>query len=301
MPIVRTCTFSSTSCSASSAPVSAVPAIERLRSRCAWYELAISRERSMSLNMPSSRFVNDEPHSCLSLEMRLFSASIDTLLPSSRRLARSFLKNASNTSLPFTNRNSATAFSSIMSRSSSVTPLDVRSFSSMYFAISCAGLFWRMFTNDSNPSLSVCTKCSLLAKHSRITRSMRSLSARRRGTISSSFSASLTISAPIPFTCAENAPLSAAVDTTRANSAYIRDRSASALLFIRSSKPFIRSWFRCAEIRCSSTVDTSCRFVVWSRYRLIRSDSSFSRALTCCKYGAMLLRHASMRAAPSAW
>ena len=46
---------------------------------------------SMSLNMPSNLLVNWDPHSVLNLPMVLFSASMDELLPSKRRLARSFL------------------------------------------------------------------------------------------------------------------------------------------------------------------------------------------------------------------
>ena len=54
-------------------------------------EVMMSRERSTSLNMPSSLLVNWLPHSALSLVIMVFSASVLLLLPSSSRLARSFL------------------------------------------------------------------------------------------------------------------------------------------------------------------------------------------------------------------
>ena len=54
-------------------------------------EVMMSRERSTSLNMPSSLLVNWLPHSALSLVIMVFSASVLLLFPSSSRLARSFL------------------------------------------------------------------------------------------------------------------------------------------------------------------------------------------------------------------
>ena len=51
----------------------------------------MSRLVSTSLNIPSSLFVNWEPHSVLNFPMVLFSASMLLLFPSSSLFARSFL------------------------------------------------------------------------------------------------------------------------------------------------------------------------------------------------------------------
>ena len=48
-----------------------------------------ARDASTSLNMPSSFAVKLDPHSVFSLEINAFSRSLDALLFSSRRLARS--------------------------------------------------------------------------------------------------------------------------------------------------------------------------------------------------------------------
>uniref|UniRef100_A0A2M4DJL8 Putative secreted protein n=1 Tax=Anopheles darlingi TaxID=43151 RepID=A0A2M4DJL8_ANODA len=53
--------------------------------------MLISRLSSISLNMPSSLDVKPPPHSCFSFDSIDFSASTEADLPTSSRLARSFL------------------------------------------------------------------------------------------------------------------------------------------------------------------------------------------------------------------